>query len=298
MVDMHMHTLYSDGDKSIEEVLEKCEDRKLEYISITDHNTCKVYEDRAIKQNIFTGKIVMGTEMNAYIDNKRIEFLAYNIKYPEIINKWSDKFYSYEVLEQKFNRDKNKIIEICNKNGLIYNLDNIKKDIPVTDFFVVYMYYELIKYEENISKMGICANSFNDFWKRGLSNPESIFYMGEDDSPKPMYKDVANIIHEAGGLVFLAHPFEYNFEDTILFIDKLKSEIKLDGIECFHPSSEIDNRSSMLVEYARKNNLYISGGSDFHGDKKPNNDIGIGNGSLNISKEYIEEWAEVISYER
>ena len=135
MVDMHMHTLYSDGDKSIEEVLKKCEENKLEYISITDHNTCRVYEDKAIKQNIFTGKIVMGTEMNAYIDNKRIEFLAYNIKYPEIINNWSDKFYSYDVLEQKFNRNKIKIIEICNKNGLIYNLDNIKKDIPVTDFF-------------------------------------------------------------------------------------------------------------------------------------------------------------------
>ena len=38
-------------------------------------------------------------------------------------------------------------------------------------------------------------------------------------------------------------------------------------------------------------NLFISGGSDFHGDKKPNNDIAIGSGSLNIPKEFIEEWA-------
>lgn len=297
MVDMHIHTLYSDGDKSIEEVLRKCETKKLEYISITDHNTCKGYEDNIFKQNIFTGKIVMGAEMNAYIGEKRIEFLAYNIKHPEIINEWSNKFYSKEILEQRFNRDKNKIIDICNKNGLTYNLNNIKKDIPVTDFFVVYMYYELIKYKENLDKMGSCANSFNDFRRNGLSNPESIFYMGEDNSPKPMYKDVANVIHDAGGLVFLAHPFEYKFEDTIGFINKLKNEIKLDGIECFHPSSEIDNRSCTLVEYAKKNNLYISGGSDFHGDKKPNNDIGIGNGNLNIPKEYIEEWAEVINNE-
>lgn len=101
-------------------------------------------------------------------------------------------------------------------------------------------------------KMGICANSFNDFRRNGLANPDSILYMGEDNSPKPMYKDVAKVIHEAGGLVFLAHPFEYNFEDTIGFIDKLKNEIKLDGIECFHPSSEIDNRSSILIEYAKK----------------------------------------------
>ena len=42
-----------------------------------------------------------------------------------------------------------------------------------------------------------------------------------------------------------------------------------------------------------KNNLFISGGSDFHGDKKPNNEIGRGSGSLEIPKEYIEEWVNL-----
>ena len=43
MVDMHIHTIYSDGDKTIEEVLKKCEEKKLEYISITDHNSVGAY---------------------------------------------------------------------------------------------------------------------------------------------------------------------------------------------------------------------------------------------------------------
>ena len=47
MVDMHMHTLYSDGDKTVETVLRMCEEKKLEYISITDHNTTKQYGDEA-----------------------------------------------------------------------------------------------------------------------------------------------------------------------------------------------------------------------------------------------------------
>ena len=296
MVDMHIHTVYSDGDKTIKEVLEKCEEKKLEYISITDHNTCKAYEEELLKNNtIFSGKIVMGAEMNATLDNgKRIELLAYNIKNPEIIEEWSNKFYSYDVLEKRFNRDKNKIIDICNKNNLVYDLNAIKKDIPVTDFFVVYMYFELIKHEENMIYMSEFLNSFNDFRREGLSNPNSIFYMGEDNSPQPMFRDVADIIHKAGGLVFLAHPFEYKFEDTIEFIDYLRKEIKLDGIECFHPSAEIDNRIDLLLEYARKNYLFISGGSDFHGDKKPNNYIGVGSGSLKISKKYIEEWCQIL----
>ena len=51
MVDMHMHTMYSDGDKTVEQVLKMCEDKKLEYISITDHNTTKQYGDEALNKN-------------------------------------------------------------------------------------------------------------------------------------------------------------------------------------------------------------------------------------------------------
>ena len=109
IVDMHMHTIYSDGDKTVEEVLKMCEENKLEYISITDHNTTKQYG-----------------------------------------NEWSNKFFSYEILKEKFENAKNKIIDICNKNNLTYDLNAIRKDIPITDFFVVYMYYELIKHEENL----------------------------------------------------------------------------------------------------------------------------------------------------
>ena len=73
MVDMHMHTTYSDGDKSLEEVLIKFEYKKLEYISITDHNTCKDYDDKNIRNNkIFSGKIIKGVEMNAEFKGKKI----------------------------------------------------------------------------------------------------------------------------------------------------------------------------------------------------------------------------------
>ena len=124
-------------------------------------------------------------------------------------------------------------------------------------------------------------------------NPESDYYTGNDDIPKPMYKDVIDVIHEAGGLAFLAHPFEYRFENTIGFIDDLRKEKQLDGIECFHPLAD-ENKMYILVEYAKNNNLYISGGSDYHGSKKPDIQVGVGRGNLNIPKELIEEWINLI----
>ena len=123
-------------------------------------------------------------------------------------------------------------------------------------------------------------------------NPDSEYYTGSDDTQKPQYKDVIDVIHKAGGLAFLAHPFEYRFDDTIDFIDELRKEKELDGIECFHPSAD-EGKMMFLVEYAKKNNLYISGGSDYHGGKKPDIEVGIGKGNLNISKEVIEKWVNL-----
>lgn len=87
---------------------------------------------------------------------------------------------------------------------------------------------------------------------------------------------VAKKIHDAGGIVTLAHPAEYGLNDaeTEKLILSLKKE-GLDGIECIHPSQ--DSRfSDKMMKLAKQNNLYITGGSDFHGNKDDGIDLGIG----------------------
>lgn len=289
MIDLHIHTIYSDGDKTVEEVLEMCEEKKLEYISITDHDTCKQYEDEAIKNNkIFSGKIIKGTELHAVFQNRSIEILAYNIN-TNIINEWREQYYSEDKLREEQEILYKRLLSICDKQGIIYDENNIVKPKRVSDYVEVQIYKELMRHKENYKILGELAESFSVFFRKGLANPKSKYFTNFIEF-RPKYKEVIDIIHKAGGKAFLAHPFEYKFDDTIGFINDLRKEIELDGIECFHPSSELDNKKDILVEYARKNNLYISGGSDYHGDRKPNIKIGIGRGSLNISKEMVEEW--------
>lgn len=292
MIDLHMHTIYSDGDKTIKEILKLCADKKLEYISITDHNTCKAYDDELLKNNnIFRGQVIKGVEMNATFKNKSIEILGYNIKEPKIIEEWSQRFFSEKILRKKQEDDKKTLLEICDKKGMVYDERKIEKNIPVTDYITIYIYKELIRHEENHKILGEYADSLNTFIRNGLMNPESEYYTGKNYILKPEYEQVINVIHKAGGLAFLAHPYEYRFDNTIEFIDELRKQKELDGIECFHPSAD-ENEINILVEYAKKNNLYISGGSDYHGKKKPNIEIGIGNGILSISEEIIKEWVD------
>ena len=290
MIDLHMHTIYSDGDKTIEEILKLCEDKKLEYISITDHNTAKQYEDEAFRNNnnIFSGKIIKGAELNASFQNKTIEVLGYNIN-PSIINEWRKKYYSEEKLKEQQEICRKRLLNICDKKGLIYDESKIEKNIKSTDFIEVYIYNELMKHEDNYEILGEFTDSFDKFYRKGLANPESSYFLNRIEF-RPKYEEIIDIIHKAGGKAFLAHPFEYKFKDTIGFLNELRKESELDGIECFHPSSEDDNKKDILVEYARNNNLYISGGSDYHGSRKPDIEVGIGKGNLNIPKTIIEEW--------
>lgn len=293
MIDMHIHTKYSDGDKTVEEILKMCEEKKLEYISITDHNTCKQYEDKALNKNLFTGTIIKGVEMNATFKNKKIEVLGYNIKETEIIERWSKQFFSEEILREQQEIAKRKLLSICDEKGLIYDENEIPQNIQVTDYITIYIYNELMRYKENHKILGEFAESLNVFIRKGLMNPESEYYTGSDNELKPLYKDVVNVIHQSGGLAFLAHPFEYRVDNTIDFINDLRKEKEIDGIECFHPSAD-EKETNILVEYAKNNNLFISGGSDYHGHKKPDIDIGVGKGNLKISKEYIEKWINLL----
>ena len=285
MIDLHMHTIYSDGDKTVEEVLKMCENKKLEYISITDHDTCKQYNDDALKNNnIFNGKIIIGSELHAVFQKKNIEILAYNIN-PNIINEWCEKYYSEEKLREQQDICRQRLFDICNKHGLVYDESKIRKPKKVSEYVERPIYEEVMKHKENHKILGEFTESFGIFFRKGLANPESSYFMNHIEF-RPPYKEVIDIIHKAGGKAFLAHPFEYKFKDTIEFINDLRKEKELDGIECFHPSANQEQRN-ILVDYAKRNNLYISGGSDYHGSPKPDIEIGIGRGDLNISKEIL-----------
>ena len=285
MIDLHMHTIYSDGDKTVEEVLKMCENKKLEYISITDHDTCKQYNDVALKNNhIFSGKIIIGSELHAVFQKKNIEILAYNIN-PNIINEWCQKYYSEEKLRKQQDICRQRLFDICNKHGLVYDESKIRKPKKVSEYVERPIYEEVMKHKENHKILGEFTESFGIFFRKGLANPESSYFMNHIEF-RPPYKEVIDIIHKAGGKAFLAHPFEYKFKDTIEFINDLRKEKELDGIECFHPSANQEQRK-ILVEYAKNNNLYISGGSDYHGSPKPDIEIGVGRGDLNIPKEIL-----------
>lgn len=86
-------------------------------------------------------------------------------------------------------------------------------------------------------------------------------------------EEIVHLIHTAGGLAVLAHPMEqrhldetYNqFTERLFPILNRMKEYGIDGIECYHPSAD-EVQAEVLTDYARSNGLIVTAGSDFHSD--------------------------------
>lgn len=276
MIDLHMHTTYSDGADSLIEVLKKAESLKLEYISITDHDTCEGYKELAkldVKK-YFSGQIINGVEIKCAYKKRLIEILGYKVD-PKVINNFMEEFHktkSKEILQQKYF---DILHERCTDMGLVMSK---KEDIefnPKTDWASIKIYNDIKAHEENKLKVpDDFWSEFNIFSKKYCGDVNYPLYI--DKSEDYLQLDEAiKLVKDAGGLVFLPHIFIYKWaEDKKKLLDDIVAEYDID----------------YLLEYTQKNNFYRSGGSDYHGKNKVGIEMAVGKGNLKIESYLIQDW--------
>lgn len=285
--DLHSHTLYSDGVCSIEEVLTLAQQAQLTVFSITDHNHCFAYEHLPAVSP-FTGTLLCGTEIATSYKGRIIELLGYGVD-SKLINKWYRSAFNIEQLTQKEHELFDRLISICQKLG--YRLtDNLVMPEIRKGISKKIIYQDLISYSENRSKSEGLLDSYKKFLRFGLSNPNSGFYLNEATT-YPSLSEVLRLIHEAGGLAFLAHPYEYGIDNVSLFLEELNTDYHLDGIETYYPSFTAE-QIALLEQFAAKHQLLVSGGSDFHGTANRKAKIGQCANGLPIPLESMSEWID------
>ncbi len=290
MIDLHCHTKYSDGTYSVKEMLEEANKIALDVLSITDHNSVESYlemENMDIDK-LFSGRIICGCEFTTKFDDRLIEVLGYGINYIKV-NKWLKEKYNEAVGTRNVQELFNRLVKIIDDLGLKYDYNKLHYPQSDNDFFERSFYEEIIKYPGNLDIVNEdIFKTFSDFFRKGLTNKNSKLFLNAIEF-KPSIEEIINLIHDNGGVALLAHPFQYKFPDTEDFLDKIINDSNLDGIECFYTTFS-EEQSKYLVEFAKKNNLLISGGSDCHGENKINHQLGKGSGNLNINKDIINKW--------
>lgn len=271
-IDLHTHTYYSDGSLSPKKLIDLAVDRNVEIMAITDHDVIFGVEEAI---NSAKGKnitIIPGIEITSSTQYKKeiihILGLFVNIKSPKL-KRLSDKIVKLKKYKTK------KRLELINDyfKSKITEEDLRKKTkgtpgLPHIAMALLDMgYVKTIKQGiRTMSKGGPCYISFSD---RVVSSKETI-----------------KIIHEVGGISVLAHLSAYKNEKKFITFKKQENLIKelvghgLYGLEIYIPDAtkeEIEFGEKM----AKKYNLKLSGGSDFHDEEFiPQNKLGF----LNIAK--------------
>lgn len=291
MIDLHMHTHYSDGTENCVTILKKCEEKKLDYISITDHNTVDAYfelENIDIK-NYFSGKIICGVELNTKILNVPIEILGYGIDYNKMASLLKN---IYIDSNQKNLIEAKRLYDKCIRYGIKLDDNCLEKYTP-NQFASGFFHAEITKHKEN--KKLISSEAWEEskiLYRQYMSDPNAPLYVEMDDLV-PDFETASSLIKQAGGLVFVPHIYEYK-HNSMPILNYILDNHTIDGIECYYTTFTSQQHEEIL-DICKQHNLYISGGSDFHGTCKPKVDIANGYGNLKIPSNIITSWITKIN---
>lgn len=271
-LDMHIHSNMSDGRFSIPQIVMASKKIGLERIFITDHNTIlPVYKKVKSLPKVLIGdlKIDVGCEIATRVEEFStgnffpIEILAYFAN-PYKLQEFLDKYdFSNNISQEEQLQD---LIEICHKVGLAHSYDiKLKKG----EFATEALCWDLKKYKQNeayfMTKEPKVWEEPKLFYKKFVANPKSDFYI-DTTLDLPYYIDTINAIIEAGGIPIVAHPFLYIYksdEKVRKMLNHIISHSNVRGVEAYHSAHTYKQRH-FLSQYAKENNLLISGGSDFH----------------------------------
>ncbi len=291
MIDLHIHSNNSDGDKSVIEILSIAQKLELNAISFTDHETCNAYYqlEKIDVNTFYNGKIINGIELKSQYKDIVIDILGYGIDYKKI-TQYLSTVYKNATRDKIQEQQLEEFYLIGKANNLYLRaIDKLEWD-KTKDWASIVFYDELKSHIENKEKVpDDMWESFRNFKTNHYHIKGDKFYINMAKY-YPQIEDIIDIIHKSGGKAFIAHIFEYRqIEDKIEELENIISEYDIDGIECYY-SNYTKSENIELLEFTKKHNLLISGGSDYHGDKKPNIQIGIGKGNLEIPKEILKHW--------
>ncbi len=244
--DMHMHSTVSDGSFSIEELVGMAEERNLDGIVITDHDTLS--HQKQLPKGSKT-RVLAGIEISCFDYEKkyRVHILGYNIKNPALVEKIT------EPILQARNDNSLKQIKILNQQGYDIRVEDVKK----ADGKYIYKQHIM----DYLLEHGKVDALFGDFYYRTFKNNGICHFDIEYLNPVTAIRS----IKDAGGTAVLAHSGQQqNFELIPEFV-----KCGLDGLELYHHANSEKDRM-IIRDYARKYHLLLTGGSDCHGRYEPN----------------------------
>ena len=270
--DLHTHSLYSDGTCTPDEIVDGAIRAGLSAVALTDHNTVDGLSDFIRAGEGKRIDIVLGSEFSVDYNGTELHLLGLFIK-PEYFPRVSALMHSVMQRKEQSNID---LIESLCQAGFELDYNLIKSSTPNGKINRAHIATAMLQkgyvgsvseaFETHLSKTG-----------GHYKEPQRITVF-----------EMLDFIKSIGAVPVLAHPFLNLSEKELVEFLPLAKEHGLVGMECYYSLYDGATTNTSL-DIAKKVGLLPGGGSDFHGSRKPDINLGEGKGSLKVPYQcYLE----------
>jgi hypothetical protein len=271
-IDLHTHSNASDGSLPPGEVVRLAKQRGLKAIALTDHDTIDGLAEAVAAGREVGVEVIPGVEISARQPGGSMHILGYFLDY-------QDRLFDQRlaVLKQA-RKDRNpRIIAKLNALGIPLKMERVER----------------ISGRGQMGRPHIARALFEGGYVRTIQEAFDIYLGNQGKAYVSKFRflpeEAIDMIRAAKGVPVLSHPFTLDLrtrEDLRARLLELQG-LGLAGIEVFYPEHSPE-QTDLYLSLARELGLLITGGSDFHGDNKPEVELGRINCQPKLTYELVE----------
>ena len=281
-IDLHIHSTASDGSLTPADIIDHAQKLNLAAIAITDHDSIDGSKEALQigippSLNFLTGVEISAAHPPFFPGSGSFHILGYDIHLDD-----RDLNRALSNLQDARKNRNPEILSRLKKLGLQLSLEEVNQEVGTAQLGRPHIAYAMLK-------KGYVASIDEAFDKYlGTKRPAYV------DKERIECEQAIKIIRKAGGIPVLAHPALLNIENNQKLDALLQNLMKigLAGIEVYYPEHS-PQQIRQYTELARKHDLLMTGGTDFHGTIMPEIKMGSGTGDLfvpyNLYKDLINE---------
>lgn len=271
-IDLHLRSSYSDdGSYDVEQIFQQAKENEMEVISITDHNNARANAQAVRFAGMYGVDYIPGVEIDTQLYGERVRLLGYYID-------WNDPVFD-EIERASLKREKDvtlaRIQAFEKAVGVRVDVDSLLSNsrfkiltpAALTDLVFNNKQARKLPAVANVLAVSVDEKSARERFM------EEYFTNGGPCDIRAAYPDALKMIsaiHAAGGLAVLS---AWHARDLSIDVIESLLDAGLDGVEAFSPELD-DAGTRYLVELAAGEKLFTTGGSDAHGEWRPERKMG------------------------
>lgn len=269
-IDLHIHSTMSDGTMSPSEIVDLAYRKGLSCIALTDHDTVAGNREAQERGGVVGLDVISGMELSVTFEKTHLHLLGYLVNSEDV-----SLLKALDTLQGARDKRNLEILDLLADQGIVIT----QKEL------------QIVSGSGQTGRPHIAKILME---KKAVRSMDEAFekYLGRDGSAYASrfvldLKSAVEVIHKAGGLAVVAHPYnllKQDMESGEILI-RLK-ELGVDGIEAYYPTHSRKFRKQLIV-LAEKYGLLLTGGSDYHGSIRKGTTLAGGKG-VSVPEELVK----------